>query len=114
MSLEAYIFDDHNQKRQFDAKSLLRVSRALNACGADIGSHNFKYRRLNIRVGNTLDVAISNCMREIAVGEPHSKILPLDIQESLTFLVPNLQGLAPKTPGTFVQKVSTYEVNFDQ
>lgn len=56
-----YVFDDHNQKRQFDAKSLLRVGRALNECGADVGSHNLKYRGLDIRIGNTLDVTISNC-----------------------------------------------------
>lgn len=71
---QTYIFDDHNQKRQFNAKSLLWVSRALNECGADIGTHNFKNGRLNIRISDTLDVAISNCMEEKAVGERHSKI----------------------------------------
>lgn len=57
----AYIFDDHNQKRQLDAQSLLRVGGALNKRGTDVGTHDFKNRGLNIRISNALDVAISNC-----------------------------------------------------
>jgi hypothetical protein len=36
-----YVFDNHNQKGQLDAQSLLRISGTLNKGGADVGSHNF-------------------------------------------------------------------------
>jgi len=51
-------------------------------------------------------------MEEKEVGERHSKIQRLDIEESRTFLVPNLQGLAPKIFSEWLKKVSTNAVNF--
>jgi len=36
------IFDDHYKERQLDAKGFLRISRTLDECRANVGSHNFK------------------------------------------------------------------------
>lgn len=59
---ETYVFDDHNEEGKLDSKGLLRVDRAGDVVGWNVGAHNFKDRRLNVGVGDSLDVAISNVL----------------------------------------------------
>eukprot|EP00961_Rhodomonas_salina_P242926 3281966-Rhodomonas_salina.2 len=69
----SYILDDHHKEGKLDAQGLVLISRASNVVGADVGPHDFEDRRLNILVGDALDMPV-----------PH-------------LLVPNLQRLAPDT-----------------
>ena len=64
------VLDDHYQERQLDAERLLGVRGAGDVSRANVCSHYFQHARLDIRIGDTLDVAI-----------PH-------------FLVPDLEGFA--------------------
>mmetsp|Transcript_16531 Transcript_16531/g.39267 ORF Transcript_16531/g.39267 Transcript_16531/m.39267 type:complete len:257 (-) Transcript_16531:7-777(-) len=65
------ILDDHDEEGQLDAKRLLRVSRARDVRGAHVGARDLQHRRLDVRVGDALDVAIAH------------------------LLIPDLQRLAP-------------------
>ena len=67
-----YVFDNHNQEGQLDCQGLLGVERASDEVGADVRAHNFEDRRRNIRVGDALNVAITDV------------------------LIPNLEGLRSK------------------
>lgn len=69
--LSSYIFDDHDEERQLDAERLLGVRRTRDEVGADIRAHDLQHRRLDVLVGNALDVSIGD------------------------LLVPDLQRLAP-------------------
>jgi len=88
-----YVFDNHHQKRQLDAESLLRVSGALDKGGTDVRTHDFEDRGLDIRVRNALNVTISNCGKKRSIKKKSKQ----EICGCITFLVPNLQGLAPVT-----------------
>ena len=64
-----YVFDDHDQEGQFDGEGLFGVHGAGDVVGAHVGSHNFEDRRLNVGIGDSLNVAVTH------------------------ILVPNLEGL---------------------
>ena len=57
------VLDDHNQEGELDAQRLLRVCGASNKVCAYVRSHDFKDTRLDIRVGNTLDMTIADWLR---------------------------------------------------
>ena len=65
------VLDDHYEEGQLDAKSLLRVRRARNEAGIHVASNYLENRRLNILVGDALDVSV------------------------LHLRIPDLQGLRP-------------------
>jgi len=65
------IFDDHNEKRQFDSERFLRIGGTRQIIRRHVRPHNFEHRRLNVLIGDPFDVPISN------------------------FRIPNLQRLAP-------------------
>ncbi len=67
----AEVLDNHDEERQLDAQHLLGVGRAGHIGGTNVRSHDLQDRGLDIRIGNTLDVAVTH------------------------LLVPDLQRLAP-------------------
>ncbi len=48
--MEGYIFDDHNEERQFNTEGLVSISRTSDVVSGDVSSHDFK--------NGTLDVGI--------------------------------------------------------
>ena len=66
------VLDDHDQEGQLDGEGLLGVQRGVDVVSRHIGSHDLQHRGLNIGIGDSLDVTVSN------------------------LLVPNLQGLGSK------------------
>lgn len=64
-----YVLDDHDQEGQLDGKSLLGLDGASDVVGRDIGAHDFEHGRLNVGIGQSLDVTVAD------------------------LLIPNLQGL---------------------
>mmetsp|Transcript_32462 Transcript_32462/g.60389 ORF Transcript_32462/g.60389 Transcript_32462/m.60389 type:complete len:243 (+) Transcript_32462:343-1071(+) len=67
------VFDDHHKERKLDAKRLICVGGTRNVVRANIGANNLQDARLDVVVGNALNVSVSD------------------------FLVPQLQRLAPDT-----------------
>jgi len=65
----AYVLNDHDEEGKLDGEGLLGVNGAGDVVGADVGAHDFENGRLNIGIGDSLDVAIAH------------------------ILVPNLEGL---------------------
>ena len=55
----AYVLNDHDEEGELDGKGLLGVDGAGDVVGADIGAHDFEDRRLNIGIGDTLDVTVA-------------------------------------------------------
>ena len=55
------ILDDHDQEWQLDAQGLGGVSWTGDVCRADVAAHNLQDARLNVAVGDALDVTISHC-----------------------------------------------------
>lgn len=55
---KSYVFDDHDQEGQLDSESLFFICGAGDVSCGDIGAHDFQDRRLNVLIGETLDVAI--------------------------------------------------------
>ena len=72
MAAKTYVLNDHDQEGKLDSEGLLRVERAGDVVGADVGAHDLKHGGLNIGISDTLDVAIAH------------------------ILVPNLEGLRTK------------------
>lgn len=56
------ILDDHDQKWQLDAQGLGGVSWTGDVGRADVATHDLQDARLDVAVGNALDVPISDCM----------------------------------------------------
>ena len=56
----AYVLNDHDQEGELDGEGLLGVNGAGDVVGADVGAHDFENGRLNIGIGDTLDVAIAH------------------------------------------------------
>lgn len=54
------VFDDHDQEGKLDAESLAGVCWAGDEGRGDVLSHDFEHRALDLRVRDTLDVAISD------------------------------------------------------
>mmetsp|Transcript_35108 Transcript_35108/g.113658 ORF Transcript_35108/g.113658 Transcript_35108/m.113658 type:complete len:248 (+) Transcript_35108:156-899(+) len=64
------VLDDHHEEGQLNAQRLARIRRASDIGGAHVRAHDLEDARLDVGVGQTLDVAIAH------------------------LLVPDLQGLA--------------------
>ena len=54
------VLDDHDQERQLDSKRLLGVERSVDVVGGHVSSHDLENGGLNIGVGDSLDVAVSD------------------------------------------------------
>jgi len=54
------VLDDHDQERQLDGKSLFGVKRSVDVVGGHVSSHDLENGGLNIGVGDSLDVAVSD------------------------------------------------------
>jgi len=54
------VLNDHDQERKLNGKSLLGIKRSIDVVGWDICSHDFQNRWLNIWIGNSLNVAVSD------------------------------------------------------
>ena len=57
-----YIFDDHDQELKLDAEGQLLFGRRGDVGRAHVGAHDLQDRWLDVRVGDSLYVAISNCL----------------------------------------------------
>lgn len=64
-----HVLDDHDEEGQLDAQRLLGICRAGDVCRADIGAHDFNDQRLDIGVGDALDVAIAYLEMQIVEEE---------------------------------------------
>ena len=51
-----------DQEGQLDSERLLGVSGAGDVVGGHVGSHNFEHRRLDVLIGDALDVTIANLL----------------------------------------------------
>lgn len=56
------ILDNHDQKGQFNAESFLWIGRTGDVSGGHIGADDLEYERLNVVVGDTLDVSIAHLL----------------------------------------------------
>lgn len=54
------VLDDHNEKWKLDAESLLRIGRTCDVRGAHVGAHDLEHQRLNVVVGDALNVTVSH------------------------------------------------------
>ena len=54
------ILNDHDQERKLDSKSLFWIKRSIDVVGGDVGSHDLKHGWLNIWIGYSLDVTVSD------------------------------------------------------
>ena len=52
------VLDDHDQEGKLDGKCLLWVKRSVDVVRGNIGAHNLKNWRLNIRICDSLDVTV--------------------------------------------------------
>ena len=57
-----YVLNDHNEERQLNGESLLGVKRGVDVVSGDIGTHNFKDRRLDIRISDSLNMSVSDLL----------------------------------------------------
>lgn len=54
----AYIFDDHDQKRQLDAQRFLLFARTRNERGRHVRAHDLEHGALDVGVGDSFDVPV--------------------------------------------------------
>lgn len=54
------ILDDHHQKRELDAERFLRIGRTGDVSCAHIGADDFQHQRLDVLIGDALDVPVAN------------------------------------------------------
>ena len=47
---DGYVFDDHNEERQFDDECFVGISWACDEVGRDVSAHDFEDGTLNVRV----------------------------------------------------------------
>ena len=66
---DTYVLDDHDEEGELDGESLLRLNGARDEVGRHVRSHDLEHGRLNVRVGQPLNVTVAH------------------------LLIPNLQGL---------------------
>ena len=55
-----HVLDNHDQIGKFDAQGLPRIGRTGDISRADVGSHNFQNKTLNVRIGDSFNMTISN------------------------------------------------------
>ena len=51
-----------DQEGQLDSERLLGISRAGDVVGRHVGAHNLEHRRLDVLIGDALDVTIANLL----------------------------------------------------
>ena len=56
------VLDDHDQERQLDPQRLAVVRRAVDVVRAHVGAHDLQHARLDVLVGDALDVAIAHLL----------------------------------------------------
>ena len=56
------VLNDHNQEWQLDGEGLLGVQRSVDVVGRDIGAHNLEHRRLDVGIGDSLDMTIPDAL----------------------------------------------------
>mmetsp|Transcript_84092 Transcript_84092/g.228361 ORF Transcript_84092/g.228361 Transcript_84092/m.228361 type:complete len:235 (+) Transcript_84092:81-785(+) len=56
------VLDDHHQERQLDAQGLAGVCGASHVGRADVGPHDLENARLDIGIGQALDVAVADLL----------------------------------------------------
>ena len=56
------VLDDHDQERQLDGQGLLWIKRSVDVVGRHVGAHDLENRRLDIGVGDSLDVTVSHLL----------------------------------------------------
>lgn len=56
------VLDDHDEEGELDAQGALGVSGAGDVVGRDVGANDLEDRRLNVGVGDALDVAVADCI----------------------------------------------------
>ncbi len=56
------VLDDHDEKGQLDAERLLRVGRTRDVRGAHVRADDLEHQRLNVVVGDALDVAVAHLL----------------------------------------------------
>ncbi len=61
---QSYVFYNHDQEWQLDSKSLFLICRTSYISSCYIGSHDLENWRLDILVGQSLDVSIMNWNKE--------------------------------------------------
>lgn len=54
------VLDDHHQKRELDAERFLRIGRTGDVSCAHIGADDFQHQRLDVLIGDALDVPVAN------------------------------------------------------
>lgn len=54
------VLDDHDEEGELDAQSLLGVGRAGDVAGVDVATDEFEDGRVDVLVGETLNVAVTN------------------------------------------------------
>ena len=62
ISCRTYVLDNHNEERKFDSKGLVVINWAGDVVGGDISSHDLKDGGLDISIGKSLDVSISDVL----------------------------------------------------
>ena len=61
-SWATYVLDDHDQEGKLDRQGLLRVDGAGDVVGGNVGAHDLEHRRLNVRIGQPLDVTVAHLL----------------------------------------------------
>ena len=56
------VLDDHDEEGELDAEGLVGVGGAGDVVGGDVGAHDLEDRRLDVGVGDALDVAVAHAL----------------------------------------------------
>ena len=92
------ILDDHDQEWQLDAQGFSGVSWTGDIGRANVAAHNLQDARLDVAVGDALDVTISHCTQLTAPFSPHAftkLTLVSDMSKALPCLSQICRGLLP-------------------
>jgi hypothetical protein len=57
---DAYILDNHDQEREFDAEGLVALGGARDIVRGHVRPHDFQHARLDVGVCDALDVSVSD------------------------------------------------------
>lgn len=90
------ILDNHDQEWQLDAQSLSGVSWTGDVGRANVAAHNLQDARLDVAVGDALDVTISYCGQLRLSSQAFMKLtLVSDMSKALPCLSHICRGLLP-------------------
>lgn len=56
------VFEDHDEEGQLDAQRLASVCGARDEGGGDVRAHDFEHRRLDVLIGDSLDVSVADLL----------------------------------------------------